>query len=208
LRPRRGRDHTISDVRNHANFVAAVSAGLLVIGFGMIAGVQAATSGKAGIGNGWMVAGICVAALGALAVVAAVLMYVWLPKVQRQEHADRRRQELRTGEKLESGRSIYSDSGRHRLHMHTDGNVIEWADGWIVLWKTDTEHTGAKYLTLLPGGKLVVCKGDGTEVKVIPGTDGRGGTRLRLQDDAQLVLLRDDDTTAWRTARAVGVTWG
>jgi hypothetical protein len=62
-----------------------VSAGLLVIGFGMIAGVQAATSDKAGTGNGWMVAGICVAAVGALALAVAVVMYLWPSKSQRQE---------------------------------------------------------------------------------------------------------------------------
>jgi hypothetical protein len=89
------------------------------------------------------------------------------------------------------------------------GNVIEWDDGIVVMWKTDTEGTGkANYLTLLPGGKLVVCKGDGTEVKAVPNTEGRGGTKLVLQDDAQLVLLRDDDSTAWRTGLVIGVTWG
>ena len=51
-------------VRNHASFAAAVSAGLLVIGFGIIAIVQAATSSKAGSGNDWMVTGVCVASLG------------------------------------------------------------------------------------------------------------------------------------------------
>ena len=182
-----------------------MSAGLLVIGFGIIAVVQAATSGKAGFGNGWMVAGVSVASVGALAVVAAVVMYVWTTKAQRQEHADRRRHELRTGEKLVAGRSLYSPNGRHRLHMQSDGNVIEWADGWIVLWKTDTEQTGATYFTLLPGGKLAVCRDDGTEVKVLPDTEGKGGTCLHLQDDAQLVLRRDDGSLAWATRRAVGV---
>lgn len=92
--------------------------------------------------------------------------------------------------------------------MQTDGNVIEWCDGWIILWKTDTEQTGTEnYLTLKPDGKLVVCRGDGTEVKVIPGTEGTGGTRLHLQNDAHLVLRRDDGSRAWSTRRAIGVTW-
>jgi hypothetical protein len=39
------------------------------------------------------------------------------------------------------------------LHMQTDGNVIEWCDGWIILWKTDTEQTGTEnYLTLRSSG--------------------------------------------------------
>ena len=54
----------------------------------------------------------------------------------------------------------------------------------------------------------MVCKGDGTEVKVVHGTEECGGTKLALQDDAQLVLLRPDDTTAWRTGLGIGVTWG
>jgi hypothetical protein len=93
-----------------------MSAGLLVIGFGIIAVVQAATSGKAGFGNGWLVTGVCVASLGAVVLVGAVVMYVWTTQSQRWERSDRRRHELRTGEKLEPGRSLYSPNGRHRLH--------------------------------------------------------------------------------------------
>jgi hypothetical protein len=93
--------------------------------------------------------------------------------------------------------------------MQTDGNAIEWCDGWIVLWKTGTEQTGSdNYLALVPDGRLVVCRGDGTEVRAIPDTEGKGRTRIQLQDDAYLVLRRDDRTLAWRTRRAVGVTWG
>ncbi len=195
-------------MRNHANFVAAVSAGLLVIGFGIIAVVQAATSGKAGFGNNWMVTGVSIAVFGVIVLVGAVVIYMWTTKSQRWERADRRRHELRTNEKLKPGRSLHSPNGRHRLHMQTDGNVIEWCDGWIVLWKTDTEQTGTgNYLTLRPDGKLVVCRDDGLEVKVIPDTEGTGGTRLQLQDDAQLVLRRDDGSRAWATRRAVGVMW-
>jgi len=64
------------------------------------------------------------------------------------------------------------------------------------MWKTDTQRSGKEnYLTLMPGGKL-------------PNTEGCGGTKLVLQDDAQLVLLRDDDSEAWRTGLVLGVTWG
>jgi hypothetical protein len=76
------------------------------------------------------------------------------------------------------------------------------------MWKTDTERTGeANYFTLEPDGKLVVRKSDGTEVKVVPGSKDCGGTKLVLQDNAQLVLLRDDDTIVWRTGLVIGVTW-
>jgi hypothetical protein len=195
-------------VRRHSNVAFAVSAGLLVIGFGLITAVQASDAGRHPFSDVLFRLGVVCAVAGVITLVGGVLMYAWLPKEQRHEHADKRRHELRTGEKLESGRSLYSRNGRHRLEMAADGNVIEWADGIVVLWKTDTENAGASYLTLLPGGKLVVCKADGTEVKTIPDTEGKGGTRLLLQGDAQLVLLRDDNTTAWRTGRAIGVTWG
>lgn len=196
-------------VRRHANFVATVSAALLVIGFGMIATQQTSEGGRHPIGDDWFRAGIGCVVAGVLLIAAAALMYVWLPRDERHEYADKRRHELSTGERLETGRSLYSPNGRHRLQMAPDGNVIEWGDGILAMWKTDTERTGNEnYLTLKPSGELVVCKGDGTEVKVVPGTEECGGTKLALQDDAQLVLLRPDNTTAWRTGLGIGVTWG
>ena len=171
--------------------------------------MQASDSGRHPISDGLFRLGVGCAAAGVVAVGLAAVMYVWLPKAERHLNADKRRHELRTGQKLETGRSLYSPNGRHRLQMAADGNVIEWGDGIVVMWKTDTEWSGkANYFTLLPGGKLVVCKGDGTEVKPVPGTEECGGTKLVLQDDAQLVLLRDDDSTAWRTGLVIGVTWG
>jgi hypothetical protein len=196
-------------VRGHANFVATVSAGLLVIGFGMIATQQASEAGRHPIGDDWFRAGIGCVVAAVLVLVAAVLMYVWLPRDERHEHADGRRHELNTGERLETGRSLYSPNGRHRLQMAPDGNVIEWGDGILAMWKTDTERTGKEnYFTLKPSGALAVCKADDTEVKVVPGTEECGGTKLLLQDDAQLVLLRSDETIVWRTGLVIGVTWG
>jgi hypothetical protein len=196
-------------VRRHANFVATVSAGLLVIGFGMIATQQASEASQHPIGDDWFRAGIGCVLAGVLFLAVATLMYVWIPKEERQLNADKRRHDLRTGQKLETGRSLYSGNGRHRLEMASDGNVIEWGDGIVVMWKTDTERTGkANYLTLEADGSLVVRKGDGTKVKTVPGTKGCGGTKLLLQDDGQLVMLGDDEDIAWRTGRAIGVTWG
>lgn len=193
-------------VRRHANFVASVSAGLLVTGFGMIATQQASEAGRHPIGDDWFRAGIGCVVTGVLLLAAATFMYVWLPKEERHLNVDRRRHDLRTGQKLETGRSLYSRNGRHRLEMASDGNVI---DGILAMWKTDTERTGkANYLTLEADGSLVVRKSDRTKVKAVPGTQGCGGTRLVLQDDAQLVLLKDDDSIAWRTGLAIGVTWG
>jgi hypothetical protein len=196
-------------MRRHANFVIGLSAGLLVIGFGLVATVQASDSGKHPISDGWFRLGVGCAVAGVVALVIAVVMYTWLPKDERNLNADKRRHELRAGQKLETGRSLYSPNVRHRLEMASDGNVIEWGDGIVVMWKTDTERTGkANYFTLEADGSLVVRKGDDTKVKVVPKTKGCGGTRLVLQDDAQLVLLKDDDSIAWRTALAIGVTWG
>ena len=196
-------------MRRHANFVATVSAGLLVIGFGIIATQQASEAGQHPIADDWFRAGIACVVVGVLLLAAAALMYMWLPKEERRLNADKRRHDLRTGQKLETGRSIYSRNGRHRLEMASDGNVIEWGDGILAMWKTDTERTGkANYLTLEADGSLVVRKSDDTEVKTVSGTKGCGGTKLVLQDDAQLVLFRDDDSIAWRTGLVIGVTWG
>jgi hypothetical protein len=195
-------------MRRHASFVATVSAGLLVIGFGLIAATQASDSGKHPISDGLFRLGVGCAVAGVVVLGMAALMYVWLPKAERHLNADKRRHELRTGQKLETGRSLCSPNGRHRLEMAADGNVIEWGDGIVVMWKTDTERTGkANHFTLEADGSLVVRQGDGTKVKKVPKTERCGGTKLVLQDDAQLVLLRDDDSIAWRTGLAIGVTW-
>jgi hypothetical protein len=147
-------------VRRHANFVATVSAALLVIGFGMIATQQASEAGRHPIGDDWFRAGIGCVVAGVLLIAAAALMYVWLPRDERHEHADKRRHELNTGERLETGRSLYSPNGRHRLQMAPDGNVIEWGDGILAMWKTDTERTGKEnYLTLRTPNSLRCCGG-------------------------------------------------
>jgi hypothetical protein len=99
-------------MRRDASFVATVSAGLLVIGFGLIATAQASAAGKHPISDGWVV-GCAVA--GIVELVIAALMYVWLPTEERHPNADRRRHELRTGEELETGRYLCSRNGRHRL---------------------------------------------------------------------------------------------
>jgi hypothetical protein len=153
-----------------------------------------------------MLAGVCFAAAGGLALVAGALMYVWLPKQQRNENADKRRHELTTGERLEVRRSLYSPNGRHRLEMAEDGNLIEWGDGIVVMWKSDTQDTEARFLTLLADGELRLCNKEGEKVKTI--APPQGGTRLCLQDDAQLVLNGPGKSQPWRTGIVIGVTWG
>ncbi len=127
-------------MRRHANFVAGVSAGLLVIGFGLIPTRQASEGWfepaqrqlwfRLGIGRhrrsgraGRFDSDLRIAS-----------------RKQTASPADTRRHELKTGEKLKpADRS--SPSGRHRLEMAPDGNVIEWDDRIFAIWKTDTQRT-------------------------------------------------------------------
>ena len=181
-----------------------MSAGLLFIGFPLIA----ITEGRHPL---IIAVWFCLAAVSGL---VAGFKLLWLPRNPMAariryeydvQYVDRRTHELTTGEELAAGRSICSPNGRHVLRMGLHGNVVEWGDGMLAMWKTATEHSGEdNYLTLKPGGELVVCRRDGSEVKVVPGTEKCGGTKLILQDDAQLVLLRPDDSIAWRTDRVIG----
>jgi len=111
------------------------------------------------------------------------------PKLARMRGG--RKDELRIGERLSAGRSLYSADGRFRFEVQNDANlVVYW--GRTPLWKSDTPRSprGAYYLMLEEDGNLVLHKPDGHGIWET-GTAGQGADSLRMQEDGNLVLYSD-----------------
>lgn len=112
-----------------------------------------------------------------------------------------RKDELRTGERLPAGRSLYSADGRFRLEVHRDGNlIVHW--GRKYLWKSDTARTrGEYYLILQEDGNLALYDADDHAIWSST-TVGTGANSLIMQSDGNLVLYSKDGPV-WSSAVVV-----
>jgi hypothetical protein len=186
-------------MRNHAGFVVAVAAALLALGFGFIgiglAQAQADSARGASLdtwGNTWFLLGFCLVLIGAAALVISILMYTGRLRMGPKD-------QLRAGQKLPAGRSLCSPSGRFRLDMQEDGNLVVYlAERRQPLWASETPWTGAKYVEMQKDGNLVLYARDGRSVWATQ-TEGRGGKCLVMQDDGNLVIYADEGRPIWAT---------
>lgn len=165
-------------MRNHISFIIAIASAILVIGFGLIgvgvAEAQANRVGNVGLnlwGNIWFLLGFCLVAVGAVALVVVIVMYL-------REQKKAGREMLRIGQKLSAGQALRSPSDRFRLKMHEDGNlVIYLAERAQPIWATDTNGTGSQnYLIMQKDGNLVLYSKDGTALWAA-GAEGQGGSK-------------------------------
>jgi hypothetical protein len=96
--------------------------------------------------------------------------------------------ELRIGERLTAGQSLYSADGRFRFEVGKDANLVVHWIGHTHIWKSDTAKTrGKHYLTLQDDGNLVLYSA-GDEAIWSTGTVGSGAESLVMQSDGNLVL--------------------
>jgi hypothetical protein len=109
-----------------------------------------------------------------------------------------RKDELRSGERLSAGNSLYSADGRFRFELHHDGNlIVHW--GRRYLWKSDTARTRGEYhLILQEDGDLVVEDADNNALWSSR-TAGTGANSLIMQTDGNLVLY-SKDRPVWSSA--------
>ena len=91
------------------------------------------------------------------------------------------------GASLSSGQSLISPTGRYRLTLQSDGNLVEYTAGGTDTWSSSTG----------PSGAVAVMQGDGNFVVYDAAshalwssqTSGKSGAYLLLSDDGQLSVL-------------------
>jgi peptidoglycan-N-acetylglucosamine deacetylase len=97
---------------------------------------------------------------------------------------------LPAGQTLQAGQELPSPSGRYRLSMQTDGNLVVYSADRRPVWATMTFVANSQ-LALQTDGNLVV-RGPAGEVVWHTHTYGQSVVRADVQDDGNLVLYRTD----------------
>jgi hypothetical protein len=98
---------------------------------------------------------------------------------------------------LQTGQSV--ESGRARLSMQEDGNLIIADENGTVRWSSHTEGKGHKAV-FQADGHLVVYTSDGATAWS-SGTEGHDGAELVLQSDGD-VVIQQDGTSLWVSGTA------
>ena len=95
---------------------------------------------------------------------------------------------------LTAGKSLRSPSGRYRLTMQGDGNLVEY-DGANVVWASGTNPSGARAV-MQDDGNFVVYNGSGTALWAT-GTSGSPGAYLSLRDTGALSVVSAAGSHLW-----------
>ena len=103
---------------------------------------------------------------------------------------------LRAGQTLASGQDMVSPTGRYRLKMQSDGNLVVYSADGRAVWASMTFVVSA-YLAMQTDGNLVIYGPAGQPVWNTY-TYGQPVVRADVQDDGNLVLYRNDGV-AWYT---------
>lgn len=113
---------------------------------------------------------------------------------------------LSSGQCLQPGQSLQSDSQLHTLIMQTDGNVVLYDRNSQPLWSTNTGGLiTPRDFAMQTDGNLVLYDTNGFP-KWASGTDNNPGAFLNIQDDGNLVIYRSNTqaATAENTLWAAG----
>jgi peptidoglycan/xylan/chitin deacetylase (PgdA/CDA1 family) len=97
---------------------------------------------------------------------------------------------LSAGQTLPAGGELSSPSGRYRLSMQTDGNLVMYSADGRPVWATMTSVANA-HLAMQTDGNLVLYGPDGLAVWHTY-TYGQAVVRADVQDDGNFVLYRTD----------------
>ncbi len=155
----------------------------------------------------WVPASVVAVAAGVLGlpIVFGVILGVPERLRRRRDRPAERKHQLRVGEKLSAGKSLYSPDGRFRLTMQKDGNLVIYRPDGRSLWASNTAKTGrANYLALQDDGNLVLYTRDRMPLRAT-GPVGQGSRDLNMQDDGNLVLYASGGRAIWASGLAVGL---
>jgi len=103
---------------------------------------------------------------------------------------------LAAGQGLHRGDQLRSKSGRYRLILQSDGNLVLYDAGGSARWSTGTWGRNVDYAILQVDGNLVLY--DQATAVWASGTNGKRHERLVVQDDGNLVLYQLG--AVWATA--------
>jgi hypothetical protein len=115
--------------------------------------------------------------------------------------------QLSPGQRLESGQAIFSPSGRYRLELQGDGNLVlshAFLGRPTAIWASNTWGRTATHATLQHDGNFVLY--NGSQPLWASNTAGRSGAHLDLQNDGNLVLYQP--VTAWQTNTVLSAATG
>lgn len=103
---------------------------------------------------------------------------------------------LSSGQCLQPGQSLQSDSQLYTLILQTDGNVVLYDRNSQPLWSTGTGGSiTPRNFVMQTDGNLVLYDANGLP-KWASGTDNNPGAFLNIQDDGNLVIYRSNAQAA------------
>lgn len=104
--------------------------------------------------------------------------------------------------KLYRRQFVMSPNGKHKLEMQADDHLVLYSNGGAK-WASQTQYTGAAVLVTETSGILRLLATDGSQ-KWTAGAPGVPGSRLRLRNDGNLVLVAPDGRIVWQTNTSDG----
>lgn len=112
-----------------------------------------------------------------------------------------KRNRLTDGELLDAGKSILSASGRTRLSLYTDGNLVLAGYEGQIIWQSNTAGSGGRYLAQQSDGHLVLYTADWRPVwsTGIYNYANSAGSFALVQDDGNFVVYSSNEVPQWAT---------
>lgn len=112
------------------------------------------------------------------------------------------RDTLTGGEKLTSGQSISSVNGSYSLNMQSDGNLVIYRHWGGSIWNSRSAGSSNAYAIFQTDGNFVIYRTGKSPCH--SGTGGRGGKRISLGGDGNLVIYNGTGGAVWASK---GSTW-
>ena len=108
--------------------------------------------------------------------------------------------ELRAGDRLNAGQSIYSEHGRHRLTMDSNGILNLYGPASIV-WRSHGSNASGVYAKMQSNGDFVVR--NGSTVFFRSDTAGNPGAYVKLDNHGRLMVLNATGQLLWMGAPVI-----
>lgn len=109
--------------------------------------------------------------------------------------------QLAIGQKLTTNQYIASQNVRHVLVMQSDGNLVQYGNGFKSIWSSRTGGNPGAYAVLQADGNLVVYSKNNKPLWASGVREG--AKRVILQHDANLVTYSSANKPLWATNKVI-----